>query len=211
MKRALSSIALLAAAACAPKLAPMTGAPVPAARLPRTQLPHGHHQIVFNWELEDRDLTGRGEGVARIATPDSARLDFFLAGGMGAGAAVLIGDSLRVPGPDMVRRLVPPPTLLWASLGRVALPNLPDTVIRMDGGTLRADIGNPVAWRLTFRGDTLIRAERVEGGRVVEWMDRADASRIRYRDEGARRSLQLVVTRREEGRQFDASIWRLDR
>ena len=50
---------------------------------------------------------------------------------------------------------------MWAALGRVALPNLPDTAIRVDGSVLRADIGNPVAWRLTFRGDTLVRAERV--------------------------------------------------
>ena len=28
-------------------------------------------------------MSGRGDGVARIAAPDSARLDFFLAGGFG--------------------------------------------------------------------------------------------------------------------------------
>jgi hypothetical protein len=96
-------------------------------------------------------------------------------------------------------------------LGRVALPNLPDTVIKTEGTTTRADIGHPVAWRLTFRGDTLVRAERVTGGRVAEWMERADASHVRYRDEGARRSLQLTITRTEEVPPFDASIWRFDR
>ena len=211
MTRVLLALAVLGVAGCAPpRLAPLTGVPAPAARLPRTQLAPGHHRIVFTWQLDDRDMVGRGDGVARIATPDSARLDFFLAGGFGSGAAVLIGDSVRVPGPDMIRRIVPPPTLLWASLGRVALPNLPDTVIKMDGATLRADIGNPVAWRLTFQGDTLVRAERVDGGRVVEWMERAQ-SRVRYRDEGSRRSLQLEITRREGVSAFDASIWRLDR
>ena len=104
----------------------------PLEKLPRTVIPSGHRKIVFNWELDDREMSGRGEGAARIASPDSARLDFFL-GGVGSlgGAAVLIGDSLRTPGGgDMIRRLVPPPTLLWAALGRVALPNLPDTAIR---------------------------------------------------------------------------------
>ena len=197
--------------ACAPRLTPLTGAPAPAERLPRTMVPAGHHKIVFTWELQDRDMTGRGDGVARVAAPDSARLDFFLAGGFGGGGAVMIGDSLQVPGPDMVRRLVPPPPLLWASLGRVALPNLPDTVIKVEGPTLRADIGRPVTWRLTFRGDTLVRAERVTGGRVAEWMERTDASHIRYRDEGARRSLHLSITRTDEVSEFDASIWRLDR
>ena len=120
-------------------------------------------------------MSGRGEGAARIASPDSARLDFFLAGGFG-GAAILIGDSLDAPGGDMVRRFIPPPTLMWAALGRVALPNLPDTVDSVIDGidVLRADIGNPVAWRLTFHGDTLVRAERVDGGRVAEWVERTD-------------------------------------
>jgi hypothetical protein len=209
-RRLLAGTVLLFATACAPRLTPLTGAPVPVERLPRTTVSPGHHKIVFNWELDDRDMSGRGEGAARIASPDSARLDFFLAGGLG-GAAVLVGDSLRTPGGDMARRLIPPPTLLWAALGRVALPNLPDTVVRVDGSTLRADIGRPVAWRLSFRGDTLVRAERVDGGRVAEWMERTDASHVRYRDEGARRSLQLTITRTDEVPEFDASIWRFDR
>jgi hypothetical protein len=205
------SICAIVVAACVPRLAPLTGVEAPASRLPRTNFPGGHHKVVFTWELEDRDMTGRGDGAARIAAPDSARLDFYLGGGFGGGAAVLIGDSLRAPGGDLVKRLVPPPTLLWAALGRVALPNLPDTVIRVEGATLRADIGRPVAWRLSFHGDTLVRAERVDGGRVLEWVDRADPQRVQYRNESARRSLRLTITRTEEASEFDASIWRFDR
>jgi hypothetical protein len=209
---ALALMLVVALAGCIPRLAPLTGVDAPAGRLPRTLLPAGHRKITFTWELEDRDMTGRGDGVARIATPDSARLDFFLGGGFGGGAAVLIGDSLTAPGGgDLVRRLIPPPTLLWAALGRIALPNLPDTVIRVEGLLLRADVGKPVAWRLTFRSDTLIRAERVDGGRVVEWVDRGDPSRIHYRNESSRRSLRLIITRTDEVPEFDASIWRFDR
>jgi hypothetical protein len=213
MRRTAALLILALATACIPRLSPLKGSEVPTSRFPRTAVPPGHHQVVFNWELEDRDMTGRGEGVARIAAPDSARMDFFLAGGFGGGAAVLIGDSVSTP-PGLaafMRRLIPPPTLLWATLGRVALPNLADTVIRVEGTVLRADIGNPVAWRLTFRGDTLSRAERVEGGRVAEWVDRSDPARVRYRDEGGRRSLQLTITRTNEVPEFDASIWRFDR
>jgi hypothetical protein len=210
--RALLAVALLSlVTGCVPRLSPLVGEPAPASRLPRTSVARGHTKIVFNWELEDRDMAGRGEGAAQIAFPDSARLDFFLAGGFGSGAAVLIGDSLRTPGGDnMARRMVPPPTLLWAALGRVALPNLPDTVIRIEGTTLRADIGRPVTFRLTFQGDSLVRAERVDGGRVAEWVERS-GSRMRYRNEGSRRALQLVVTRTEHPPGFDASIWRFDR
>jgi len=213
MRRAtpLSYVGLLfLVAACRPRLTPLVGESRPASSLPSTRITPGHTQIVFNWDLDDRVMSGRGEGVARIASPDSARLDFFLAGGLGGGAAILIGDSLRTPGGDMARRFIPPATLLWAALGKVALPNLPDTVIRVDGATLRADIGSPVAFRLTFDHDSLVRAERVDGGRVAEWVERS-GSRMRYRDEGARRSLQLTVTRTEHPPGFDASIWRFDR
>jgi len=198
--------------ACVPRLTPLIGTAAPAASLPRTGAPAGHHQVVFKWEYEDRDMNGRGDGVARIAAPDSARLDFFLGGGFGGGAAVLIGDSLHLPaGVDLVQRLVPPAPLLWAALGRVALPSLPDTVIRVEGGVLRADIGSPVAWRLSFRGDTLVRAERVDGGKVQEWMERTDSAHVRYRSETGRRSLELTITRTDVVPDFDASIWRFSR
>ncbi|HMA24421.1 MAG TPA: hypothetical protein VKP00_10515 [Gemmatimonadaceae bacterium] len=207
--------ALVLVAACMPRLSPLVGIPAPANRLPRATLAPGHRKLVFNWELEDREMSGRGEGAARIASPDTARLDFVLAGGFGSGAAVLIGDAVQTPsnvtGGDLIRRLVPPPPMLWAALGRTALPNLPDTVIRVEGTTLRADLGRPVAWRLTFHGDTLVRAERVEGGRVAEWVERSDSAHIRYRNEGSRRSLRLTITRSDEVPGFDASIWRFDR
>jgi hypothetical protein len=209
-RASLVVVVLLVVGACAPRLTPLTGAPAPS-RFPTGDLAPGRHKIVFRWELEDPELSGRGEGVARIASPDSVRLDFFLAGGIGAGAAVLIDDALQTPGPEMVRRLVPPPPLLWAALGRAAVPAHRDTVVRVDGNVLRADIGQPVAWRLTFRRDTLVRAERVEKGRVAEWVERSDSAHVRYRNAGSHRSLQLVITRVDQVPEFDPSIWHLDR
>lgn len=152
-------------------------------------------------------MTGRGEGVARVAAPDSARIDLFLAGGFGSGAAVLIGDSLRVPGGTMARRFIPPAPLLWATLGRVALPALADTSARVDGELLRVDIGTPPSWRLTFRRDSLIRLERVRDGRIVEWVERSGVT-VRYRSEEARRVLLLTIKRAQEVSPFDAAIWR---
>src|SRR5690349_5037718 len=130
-RRAITLVRLavltLAAACAPPRLTPLIGEPVPASRLPRATLAPGHHQVVFNWEVSQLELTTRGDGAARIAAPDSARLDFFLGGGYGAGQVVLIGDSLRVPpSGDSPAGLIPSSTLLWAALGRVALPNLPD-------------------------------------------------------------------------------------
>jgi hypothetical protein len=213
--RAVAAALVLASTACMPRLAPLAGAPVPTSKLQRASLAPGHRKLVFTWELDDREMSGRGDGAARIASPDTARLDFILAGGYGSGAAVLIGDAVQTPpnvtGGDLIRRLIPPPPMLWAALGRTALPNLPDTVIRVEGTTLRADVGRPVAWRLTFHGDTLFRAERVDGGRVAEWVERSDSAHIRYRNEGSRRSLKLTITRSDEVPGFDSSIWRFDR
>jgi hypothetical protein len=202
--------ALALFAACAPpRIAALPGTPVPVQQLPKGSLPYGNRKIVFKWELRDGDVTARGDGVARIASPDSVRLDFFLGGGMGGGAAVLIGDSLQVPGPDMARRLVPPRPLLWASLGRFDVPAERDTAVRVDAGVLRADIGAPVHWRATFRGDTLTRLERVEGGRLQEWVERSTDQAMQYRNEAARRTLSLVIQRSDAVPPFDPAIWRL--
>jgi hypothetical protein len=203
-------LALALSAACAPRLKPLGGESTPVA-MPRTEMPRGYHQIFFDWEYSDQDMTGKGNGVARISWPDSARLDFFLAGGFAGGSAVLIGDSLQLPGIDLFRRLIPPPTLMWTLLGRSAFPVTRDTVVRRDGELLRADLGKPVQWRATFRSDSLIRLDRVDGDRVMEWIEHLPERRIEYRQETARRSLKLQVTRVDSVGSFDASIWSITR
>ena len=208
--RHIAAIAVIAVA-CAPAAAPLPGVLAPDRTLPSISMPAGHRHLVFKWDYQEGDLAARGDGSIRTAAPDSARLDFFLAGGFGSGSAILIGDSLQAPGGDFIRKLIPPPPMLWAALGRLALPNLPDTVIRGEGTSTRADVGRPVSWRLTFHGDSLIRVERVDQDRVLEWVDRSDPKHVSYRNTVARRSLQLTITRMDEVSSFDASIWRLDR
>lgn len=210
MKGTVRSLAvlLIALSVCScvpPSLRPLAGAVAPAV-LPATSIPLGHHQLLFDWELEDGDISARGEGVARIAYPDSARLDLFLAGGFGSGVAVLIGDSLQATGGSMVRRFIPAPPLLWATLGRAALPPVRDTTARVDGELLRVDIGRPVNWRLTFHRDTLQRIERVRDGRIMEWVERS-GNAVRYHSEEARRSLSLTIKSTAEVAPFDVSIW----
>ena len=206
----LLALVALATLACAPpRIAALPGAAAPSRGLPSPARPTGHRRVVFQWELKEQDLTARGDGVARIAYPDSMRLDFFLGGGHGSGAAVLVGDSLAVPGPDMTRRLVPPRALLWAALGQLAIPAERDTVVRVDGSTVRADIGSPVHWRVTFNGDSLARLERIDGGRLREWVERGAGQRIQYRHESSGRTLLLVIQRSDAVTPFDSSIWRL--
>ena len=197
---------LVVVGACAPRAQPLPGVPVPA-RLPPGQLPPEHRRAIFQWRYADVDMQASGEGAARVAPPDSVRLDLFIAGGLGGGRAYLIGDTVIVPGGEMMRRFLPPPPLLWAAVGRLAVPPARDTTARLDGDTLRVDIGRDPTWRVTFDEGFVARLERIEGGRVVEWVSRTAAGIVRYRNESARRSLDLTITRTETVPPFDASIW----
>jgi hypothetical protein len=199
---------LLAALGCVPTAAPLKGVLAPDRSLPVLELATGHRQIVFRWDYQEGDVAARGDGAVRTAAPDSARLDFFLGGGLGGGAAVLIGDSLRSPHAELARRYIPPAPMMWAALGRLAIPPLPDTVVRIDGDLLRADVGRPVQWRITIRGDTLVGLERISGGKIVESLSRGANRVLTYSAPGARRRLDLTILRDETG-SFDASIWSL--
>jgi len=201
-----AAVVLFAVIACAPRAGSLPGTPVPA-RFPTSELPRGNQRIVFRWEYVDQALAAKGEGVARVASPDSVRMDFFLDGGLGGGYAIVIGDSISTPGGDQVRRYLPPVSLLWASLGRLAIPALPDTVAKVDGGALRADIGRNPAWRVTFIGDQLTRLERIVDGRRLEWVSR-DGADIRYQNERSARSLTLKISSSDEAPPFDPAIWR---
>lgn len=198
----------VAALACSRPLPPLGGVPAPDRALPALRLAEGHRQITFKWEYEEGDIAARGDGAVRTAFPDSARLDFFLGAGMGAGSAVLIGDSLRAPRRDLVQKYLPPVPLLWAALGRLAIPALRDTVVRLDGQLLRADVGNPPEWRVTIQGDTLVGLDHVSKGNITETLSRRGAGVVTYEAPGARRRLRLTILRDAIG-SFDASIWSL--
>ncbi len=215
--RFVVALSLLGAiSACAPRVRPLSGEQTTSA-IPRTGLPSIPQLYRFEWTYEDDTFDVKGEGVVRTGPPDRARLDLFIANGYGNGMAILEGDSLFVPGIDLIRRFLPPPPLLWAALGRVALPAGRDTIVRLDGDTLRADLSGTETdrrtWRVHFVGARLVRIERIEGTRVVEWAERvplADGTlRLRYVHSGGRRSLALAVSEVltiEEG--FDDAIWR---
>lgn len=208
---ALLGVALLASAAstaCAPRVHPMPGVAPATIALPALGLAPVPRRTTFTWELNDQTIVARGDGVARMAPPDSARVDLFLGGGFGrAAAAILIGDSLRVPpGAGDEAKMIPPAPLMWAALGRLAVPALPDTVVRVSGDTVRAQIGRPARWRLTAVGNQLVRLERISGDRIVEWVDRNPGREVRYELSG-RRSLVLHVDTQQPSPPFDASVW----
>ena len=195
-------------AACTPRAAPLKGVLAPDRALPSIAMASGHRHFVFRWDYQEGDIAARGDGSIRTAAPDSARLDFFLGGGLGAGGAILIGDSLRTPHADLARRYIPPAPLMWAALGRLAIPPLADTVVRVDGELTRADIGRPLQWRVAIKGDTLVELDHVSDGKITESLTRGANGTLTFHVPGARRTLQLTIIREEPG-SFDASIWSL--
>lgn len=209
----LGSRASLAAAlavsllACAPKAPPLRGAPAPA-KLPTTELPQVHRQLTFTWSYADDALRARGEGAARVAPPDSVRIDLFVGNSLTAGHAILLDDTLDVRDDGPVREYLPPVPLLWAALGRLRVPAARDTTARVDGDTLRVEIGHDPAWRATFVGETLSRLELVDGGRIPQWIARDASGRVEYRHTGRHRRLELTIVRVDTVPAFDAAIWR---
>ncbi|MGV3708682.1 MAG: hypothetical protein ACO1Q7_07555 [Gemmatimonas sp.] len=208
--------------ACTPAARPLAGTPTKQA-LPATSVPPGNRQMAFNWKYRDDTFEAQGEGVVRVAGPNRARLDFFLKNGMGGGMAILDGDSLIIPGIELVRRFLPPVPLLWATLGRFSVPATPDTVARLDGDTLRADLGvlkgvdasksGTSAWRVGFVGRSLVQVERIDKGKLQEWVrrsvnDAAGTGELRYMNESGRRSLSISVTETKNVEAFDDAIWR---
>lgn len=205
-RRFVAFLIAAAAAGCAPRVSPLKGAPAPSRALPNIPLAGTHRRIVFRWDYEENSLLTHGEGSIRASAPDSARVDLFLTGGIAAGHAILIGDSLRGGNVAQIRRVLPPPAMLWAALGRLVVPALPDTVINVTGSTIQADIGRPAAWRVTIKGDRLMQLARLNGGRIAEMVTRDDGGRLLYEVPG-RRKLWLGIIRDEEVPAFDAAIW----
>jgi hypothetical protein len=199
--------ALIVVASCSPRARPLAGVPAPR-RIPDTELAPVHQKIVFQFDYAQPDLRIRGDGVARIAPPDSARLDFFV-NGQGTGHALLVGDAIRLQdGQQQIRDFLPPAPLLWAALGRLRVPPATDTTVRVDSDTLRIDIGHEPGWRATFAGDQLRRLELIDGGRIPQWVARPAVGPIRYEQPRLRRTLQLTIARVDTVPGFDASIWR---
>jgi hypothetical protein len=202
------AVVLVLLAACTPRAAPLKGVLAPDRTLPSISMSNGHRHIIFTWDYQEGDIAARGDGSIRTAAPDSARLDFFLGGGLGAGGAVLIGDSLRTPHANLARRYIPPAPLMWAALGRLAIPPLADTVVRVDGELTRADIGRPLQWRVAIKGDTLVELDHVSDGKITESLTRGANGTLTFQAPRARRTLRLTLIREEPG-SFDASIWSL--
>jgi hypothetical protein len=209
------------AAACAPAAKRLEGTPTRAV-FPPTVISSRPTVLRFTWSYRDETFEANGDGAVRVQGPERARLDFYLRNGMAGGYAILVGDTLTIPGIDLVKRMLPPVPLLWASLGRLAVPATRDTVARQRGDSLWADLGalrgadasgaDGRAWRVGFAGTRLARVERIEDGKLIEWMSRGRVGdgplQLQYVHERGKRRLSIAVTDSSFVESFDDAIWR---
>ncbi len=131
----------------------------------RGTLPARPTAIRFRWKYRDERLRAGGRGMARIAPPDSLRLDYATALNLATGAGVVVGDSVLWADPSKdFHSLVRAVPMLWAAFGMVRPP--------ADGaatfGLARTD---GAVFRFVTGGDTLEYVASAGGPRTLqaEW------------------------------------------
>ncbi len=133
-----------------------------AAAWTRATLPGHQTAIRFRWKYRDSEHHWGGRGTARVAPPDSMRFDYVGPLGLGAGAAVVVGDSALWADPQSnFRSLVPAIPMLWAALGMVQ-PPAPDAAVSGRRDSIRA------IWRFVAGRDTLDYARTSGSAQTLE-------------------------------------------
>jgi hypothetical protein len=130
----------------------------------------------FTWLYQDEQASKGGRGSARIAVPDSLRIDFAGSLGIGKGSAVVVGDSaLWVVPVKSVDELVPGIPLLWSVLGIARGPGNEDHLAGLEqpGRT---------AWQYANGSDT-VNYLRVAGEPVTLFAEVRRAGKIIGRTE----------------------------
>jgi len=223
--RALSYIAACALVAGCPKqIAPLV--PVPLAPGDRMQalgwtgstVPRHSTAIRFRFQFQDDRRHWTGRGTARVAPPDSLRFDYVGPLGLGAGAAVVVGDSTIWADPEEnFRSLVPGIPMLWAALG-IVRPPTPEALVERGG------VAPSTIWRFARAGDTLayvatdgvpriLEAEWRREGKVLarsrtELTDRALPAKARVDFPEAPARFELTVVGVDTTATFAPSLWR---
>jgi hypothetical protein len=116
--------------ACGGRPAPLIPEPVPAVRPDSVALwtagsgPARPTALRFKWRYRDDRRSGGGRGTARLAPPDSLRVDWAAVLGLASGAAVVVGDSLVWADPKENFPASAPLAMqvIWTALGVVRPP-----------------------------------------------------------------------------------------
>lgn len=125
----------------------------------------------FRWRYRDDRRSGGGRGTARVAPPDSVRVDWATSLNIKTGAAVVVGDSLQWADPkeDYPSSVTPAVQLVWTALGVVRPPG--DAVAVLGAGdSIRA------VWRYAGEHDTLDFRQGLGTPRTLESEWRRDGT-----------------------------------
>jgi len=126
----------LGLAACAsgppPSLAPTGVGPIERDRVLAfvdSTTPHGHRLSRFKWSFKDQRSSTGGRGSARVAGPDSMRIDIAGPLGVGRASAFVLADSeIWVDPEKSVKDMVPNYPLLWAMFAVALAPSDSDAL-----------------------------------------------------------------------------------
>jgi hypothetical protein len=172
--------------------------------------------LYFHWRYDDGSAPVRGRGAARVAPPDSLRLDIGVPV-LGRATLVLAGDSVWTQPAAMVSHVLPERATLWAMFGVIEPPQ-DATQIEVgeaaDRRLYRLTARDGVVTTLELRGDTLLGATQQRGprliGRLVLTRDSVGGL-VRAAATDPEHGLRFVVDldRREAAREsFPTEIWR---
>ena len=179
----------------------------------------GHGTAIrFRFLFQDKRRHWGGRGTARVAPPDSLRFDYVGPLGLGAGAAVVVGDSTVWADPEEnFRSLVPGIPMLWAALG-IVRPPASDARVESGGVAPRT------IWRFVHGGDTLdyvasdgamriLEAEWRREGKVLarsrtEFDGRALPAKARVDFPEAPARFDLTVVAVDTAAAFAPALWR---
>ena len=174
------------------------------------------YRLVFEWSITEPGRRLSGGGAARIEPPGLARIDLFSSNGERVAAAALDGDEIRLMGSAGTE--LPPPALLWGSLG-VYRPG----GMRLVGGRqypdgtleLRYSDGPAGELRYTLHGDRIGRIDVLRDGRASEEVQLAlvDGERFPrravYRHLEEVRELSITLESVEHVESYPTDIWTL--
>lgn len=223
-RRWAASYLAIALAACTvhspvPAIAPDAPVATPAqvARWVAATAPAGHRVLKFRWQIQDDRGAAGGRGSARIAAPDSIRLDVAGPLGSGRGTAVVVGDSAQwTDPPDIIRRLVPSYPLMWAMLGVMRSPPV-------DAAVHGSEDATGMRWQWSSGADTVryawqragqrLQAEARHGGELVGWVETTfSAANAPERSQliapSASTKLTLTFSESESPASFPSDLWR---
>jgi hypothetical protein len=169
--------------------------------------------VIFAWDLRDRDASFNGQGVLRLDQGYRARVDLFGPRGETLAAAIIEGETMRVA-PAGSEALLPPPALLWSTLGVFRQPvDAPLTATTRTDGRLVLDYTRDGArWRFRFENDVLRGTEwTARGGRRTVELSGASGyglpAQAAFRDWTEFRELTLRVNNVEQSPPFGADVW----